>query len=1081
RRDRPAAETFTTALATLHTRVAEIDATAVQLGAGGRRVDLPTYPFQRTRYWLDPTPTPVQVLPAGDTGSAEAAAVATSGAADETAGLRYRVAWQAATKDRGSTRPAGRVLLIASGDDATDSGIATAIATELSVRGAEVRTAVLPVGTGRDAAEDLLRASGDDSDAGRGGTRDTCVLWLAPAEPDTADAIALIQALGEAGPSAPLWIVTRDAVAVQPGETPSVGGAQIWGLGQVAALELAQRWGGLADLPGNPSPATLRTFVGALLGEDEDNQFAVRPSGVHVRRVIPVPARVARAARKDRFDPSGLSDPSGAADGSDGSADAGDSAFGNRHTTGTVLIVGGTGALGAQVARRIARAGAPHLLLVGRRGAAAPGADELVEELTALGTEVTVAACDATDRDALAALLAGIREDRPLTAVLHTAGVLDDGVLDALTPERIDAVLRAKVTAAGHLDELTDGLALDAFVLFSSIVGVWGNGGQASYAAANAALDAVAHRRRARGHRATSIAWGPWSGAGMAADTGANSFAREGIASLDPERALQVLDDVVGTDGASVVPETSLIIADVDWETFVGRSVARRTWPLFDGVPAARAARSARTAQGGDPAGSGGGADEDRPWLAACLSSTERRRALLDLVRAEAAEILRHGAAAAVDPETAFRSAGFDSLTVVELRNRLTAATGLKLPSTLLFDYPNPNALAGHLHDELFGTDSEAPSEADTEPRATADEHEPIAIVGMACRYPGGVASPEDLWDLVDGGGHAISSFPADRGWDLDGLYDPEQGVPGKSYVREGGFLHGAGEFDAEFFGVSPREAAAMDPQQRLLLETSWEALERAGIVPDALRGTRTGVFAGISQQDYASQLGDAAETYGGHVLTGTLGSVISGRVAYTLGLEGPALTVDTACSSSLVALHLAVQSLRRGECDLALAGGVTVMATPTVFVEFSRQRGLAPDGRCKAFAEGADGTAWAEGVGVLLVERLSDARRHGHDVLAVVRGSAVNQDGASNGLTAPSGPAQRRVIREALADAGVAAGDVDVVEAHGTGTPLGDPIEAGALLATYGRDRGAGGGPLWLGSLKSNIGHTQAAAGVAG
>ncbi|MFI2616827.1 type I polyketide synthase [Streptomyces sp. NPDC018587] len=730
---------------------------------------------------------------------------------------------------------------------------------------------------------------------------------------------------------------------------------------------------------------------------------------------------------------------------------------------GTVLVTGGTGLIGSAVARHLVTAhGVRDLVLTSRRGPEAPGARELAAELTGLGATVRVEACDAADRAALGTLLDGLDG---LCGVVHAAGALDDGVVSALTPERLDTVLRPKLDAARNLHELTLGRDLALFVLFSSAAGALGSAGQGGYAAANSFLDALAEQRRAQGLPAHSLAWGLW--ADRSAMTGALGTAdldrmrRAGIRPLATEEGLALFDAAVRLPYPYTVP-VRLDIAALREQ--------RPPAPLLRALVRTTAKRAA--------ANTPAGGDGLRGRLAA-LAPAERDRELTELVRAQAALVLGHGSAEAVEVDRAFRDMGFDSLTAVELRNRIGSATGLRLPVTAVFDHPTPAALAAEVGARL-GVDSGAtPRRAvPVAAPAAATDDDPVVIVGMSCRFPGGVDSPEALWQLLTDERDAMGDYPTDRGWDSVDLHNPE--TPELRFAKVGGFLHDMADFDPGFFGMSPREAQATDPQQRLLLEATWEALERAGIDPGTLRSTPTGVFTGLIYNDYAARFPDLLSGYEGYLGNGSANSVASGRIAYTLGLEGPAITVDTACSSSLVALHQAAHALRNGDCTLAVAGGVTVMSTPRPMVEFSRISGLSPDGRCKAFSAEANGMGFAEGVGMLVVERLSDARRNGHRVLAVLRGSALNQDGASNGLTAPSGPAQQRVIRQALANAGLTTADVDAVEAHGTGTPLGDPIEGQALLATYGQDRPED-KPLLLGSVKSNIGHTQAAAGVAG
>ncbi|MFE2870435.1 SDR family NAD(P)-dependent oxidoreductase [Embleya sp. NPDC059259] len=830
-----------------------------------------------------------------------------------------------------------------------------------------------------------------------------------------------------------LVLLTRSAVAAIPDEAPDLAGSPLWGLVGSADAEHPGRVV-LLDTDAPVSADLLRAALAA--GEP---RLAVRAG----RLLAP---RLGRAAGTPAAEPTPL-DPNG-----------------------TVLITGGTGTLGALVARHLVhRHGIRHLVLLSRRGADAPGARELVAELGESGGQVTVAECDAADRDALAAVLAAVPAAHPLTAVVHAAAVLDDAVLDALTPQRVAAVFRPKVDAALHLDELTRAAPLAAFVLFSSAAGVLGTAGQANYAAASTFLDALAARRRAEGLPGTSLAWGMWAELSELTrriePTGRDRMVDAGFGTLSSADGLAILDAAIRTDTALFVP------LPTDLGALSRQLAGNPPPPLYRGLlrtPVRRAVGATRS--------------ED-PQLAARLAGeppAERTRILLDIVRGQAAAVLGHPTGDAVAPGRPFRELGFDSLSSVDLRNRIAAATGLRLPVGLIYDHPTPTALAQHLRTRLTGDPAEPVGSTApiADRRAEPDgEDDPVVVVGMSCRLPGGIESPDRLWDLLVSGGDAIGPAPDDRGWNLDRFAAWNSAMPGVGLLSQGGFITGASGFDPAFFDIGPDEALVIDPQQRVLLELAWEAWERAGEDPRRLRGSRTGVYLGTFFQNYVSDLRQVPKASLPYVSSGAGSPFACARVAYTFGLEGPTLAVDTGCSSSGVALHLACQALRRGECASALVGGVTVLAFPAAYENLG---GIASDGRCKSFSADADGTGWGEGAGMLVVERLSEARRRGHPVLAVIRGSALNHNGASNGLTAPHGPSQSQVMQLALAEAGLGPADIDVVEAHGTGTPLGDAVEAEAVIDAYGRHRPAD-RPLWLGSVKANIGHPHAASGVVG
>ncbi|MGA5462184.1 SDR family NAD(P)-dependent oxidoreductase [Mycobacterium sp. NPDC050041] len=1059
-----------------------------------RKLDLPTYPFERRQYWFsDDRPDnsaddrdgagthlppaartqAVRLLEDGRIG--ELAALLDGPDGDEqTLQVLTRLAaqhnqqrsTQSVTDSRYEFRWAespGSVS-VAGGDHTWilvgDSADAVApLAAVLDARGQRHRLVGLPVSDAdsEQLVETLRTAAEDDS------TLRILNVAALDADPDANSGPSmrsllrmqhrilvgtrrLFRAAAAAELRSPVWLVTRGAQRITDTDTVSPDQTCLWGFGRAAALELPHLWGGLADLSDGSGDKTeewsrlidrITSTHDAAVRED---QLALRDRTLHVPRLV------------RRTEPAG-----GAPLPLRGDA--------------SYLVTGGLGSIGLEIAAHLAANGARHLVLTSRR-TPSDAARQRIDALGAQhGCEVRVVSADVADAHDVARLLAGVQAGLPpLAGIVHAAGEIGTTPLSDLDDAEVDRVFAGKVWGAWHLSEAAADLKLDFFISTSSIASVWGGFGQTAYGAANAFLDAMAWRMREQGVAGASVNFGPWT-AGMADAESRARLEQRGVATLSPADALAGLADVVAASSAG--GSAHGVVARIDWARFLPlyQQAGRRAFlaELEREVPAQPAAAASAVTSSGKTA------------LVERLTAAplqQRKRLMTDYLRDAVAEVTRVDAAE-IREDAGFFDLGMDSLMAVELRRRIEQGVGKDIPVTLVMDHPRLSDAADWLLGDVLGLSEQPAAPAERRPVTTAPADDPIAIVAVSCRFPG-APNPEAFWEVLSGGVDAIREVPEDR-FDIDEFYDPDPDAPGKTYTRFGGFLDGIDGFDPEFFGISPREAVWIEPQQRLMLETVWEGLERAGYSPAALRGSKTGVFVGVAANEYAHLLSsESIDKIEPHFITGNALNAISGRVAFAMGLEGPAVAVDTACSSSLVAVHQAVQALHSGDCDLALAGGVNVLISPVTVVAASRARMLSPVGRCKTFDASADGYVRSEGCGVLVLKRLSDAVRDGDRVCAVIPATAVNQDGASSGLTVPNGGAQQRLIGTALSRAGLTGGDVDYLEAHGTGTPLGDPIEVQAAAAAYGGSRDAD-RPLLMGSVKTNIGHLESASGAAG
>ncbi|WP_247406531.1 type I polyketide synthase, partial [Bradyrhizobium sp. 76] len=862
----------------------------------------------------------------------------------------------------------------------------------------------------------------------------------------TCEAVTLAQAISRRNDTSGmrLWLCTSHALRIRGDDVPTAPYLQaLWGLGRTLNLELPNCFGGLADL-GPADDLTMRRMAAMFLSAEPysaGEEFALRGQELWTRKLHHAPSRISEPAAR-KWDPQG-----------------------------TILITGGTGSLGSVLCHWLAERGTQHLILTSRRGEQAPGAADLVTALAGKGCRAEVRECDVGDNVAVDALVRELTSgdaSRPaLRHIFHLAGDVVDVPLNELTLEAIEEEQGGKVGGAWALHDSVQrwGSELISFVLYGSAAGFLGNYGQSAYSAANAGLTGLVHLRRSKGLPATIVHWGAWADGGMAAAPDAETqLRRRGASYMKPELCL------LGLERALQEGREELAVFDVDWSRM--RELAGRSSPLLSELPEMRASQAASGVE------SANGHAHNLKTELQTLSGRERRSRLLSLVRDLVAVVLGVNEPLTLGSEVGFADLGMDSLMAVEVRNRLSRQIGLSVPATLAFDHPNLKAVSEWVLEALELADDSRKVETAAVVRHV-EVTGALAIIGVGLRFPGGAEDLASFWQVLSSGVDTLGPIPQER-FDRATYYDPDPEHRGTSYVKEASLLNDVAGFDAGFFGISPREATQIDPQHRLLLEVTWSALEDAGIVPKSLAESTAGLFIGIGPNEYQTR-GFKLEEADAYAATGGGAAFSAGRLAYHLGVQGPVMAVDTACSSALVALHLGAEHLRSGRCDLAIVGGVQVASSPEAFVVLSQTRALASDGRSKTFSDAADGYGRGEGAAVVAMMRLEDAQAQGKRILGVVRGTAVNHDGASSGLTVPNGIAQQKTLRAALADARLDAADVDVVECHGTGTSLGDPIEVQALHAVYGQARPEDLGRVKLGAVKTNVGHLEAAAGLVG